>query len=87
MWNKEFQFYRKEILHFNSSIPVYRDKVIFLKNNYEDYVFNGQQVILDKDLELCGKNLYTLTGTDIVNKEGVCVDVVTDFINTLPIDV
>jgi hypothetical protein len=41
------------------------DKVIFLKNNYEDFVFNGQQVILDKDLYPTGKNKYLLTGTDI----------------------
>ena len=81
------KFYRKDILHYNKEIPVLGDKVTFLKNNYEDFVFNGQQVILDKDLQPIGKDRYTMTGTDTVSKEGVCVDIVTDFINTLPADV
>lgn len=81
------KFYRKDILHYNKEIPVLGDKVIFLKNNYQDFVFNGQQVILDKDLQPIGKDKYTMIGTDIVSKQGVCVDIVTDFINTLPTDV
>lgn len=81
------QFYRKDILHFNSQIPIAGDKVIFLKNNYQDFVFNGQQVVLDKNLKQLGRGKYNMIGTDIVSKEGVCVDVVTDFINTLPVDV
>ena len=81
------QFYRKNILNFRSEIPVMSDKVIFLKNNYEDFVFNGQQVILDKDLYPTGKNKYLLTGTDIDSNQGVCVDVTLDFLNTLPTDV
>ena len=81
------KFYRKDILHFNSEIPIMGDKVIFLKNNYEDFVFNGQQVVLDKQLQPIGKDKYTMIGTDVVSNEGVCVDIVTDFINTLPVDI
>ena len=28
-----------------------------------------------------------MIATDVVSNEGVCVDIVTDFINTLPVDI
>ena len=61
--------------------------MIFLKNNYQDFVFNGQQIILTKQPQQLGNGKYQIQGQDVVTKDYVNVNIVDDFINQIPANI
>lgn len=79
--------YCRQLLKYNSDSPVVNDRMIFLRNNYEDNVFNGQQIILTRSPQSLGKGKYRIQGQDVVTGNYVDVNIVDDFINTLPVQV
>lgn len=61
----------RELLNRRSDVPEIGDKMIFLKNNYEDNVFNGQQVNIVKEPKEKGRFKLSLQFQDLVNEEYV----------------
>lgn len=74
--------YRNLIGH-NSELPIVNDKMIFLRNNYEDNVFNGQQVIIKKKPKELGKNKLNIQFEDIIDGSISEVIVTTESINNI----
>ena len=79
--------YCRTLLNYNSQKPVINDRMIFLKNNYQDFVFNGQQIILTKQPQQLGNGKYQIQGQDVVTKDYVNVNIVDDFINQIPANI
>ena len=79
--------YCRHLLQLNPDKPVSHDRMIFLKNNYEDNVFNGQQIILTKDPKQLGDGKYQIEGQDIVNNNYVDVNIIDDYINNMPCNI
>lgn len=76
------QKYRRLIGH-NSDLPIENDKMIFLRNNYDDNVFNGQQVILKCKPKELGKNKLNIQFQDIIDNSISEVIVTTESINNI----
>lgn len=76
--------YCRKLLHYNSECPVINDRMIFLKNNYQDFVFNGQQIVLTKQPKKLGVGKYQIEGQDVVSGDFVNVNIVDNFINQIP---
>lgn len=74
--------YRHLIGH-NSELPIINDKMIFLRNNYDDNVFNGQQVIINKKPKELGKNKLNIQFKDIIDENISEVIVTTESINNI----
>lgn len=79
--------YCRKLLHYDPQHPIQNDRMIFLRNNYQDNVFNGQQIILTKKPRQLGDGKYQIEGQDVVTNDYVDVNIIDDFINNLPADI